>query len=290
MKMYYKTPLSKERLDKIKILAFDMDDTLLDGHGKLSDGNRAALDRAIEKGYHVVIASGRVWSALPKDVLAVPGIQYAITSNGARIRDVHADKILYENLLEASSVEACYPWMKDPKVMLEIFYDDQVVADRYCMEHLAEFGRVTPKSQHYVLTTRIPVDNLWELIEENKNKLENINLIFADQEKRLRYLKEIKEQVKGVTAVSSTPENIELGGPTTSKANALDALAKMLGCTKENIMAFGDSTNDEQMLLHAGIGVAVGNAVPELLDIADYIAPTHDDDGVAYTLEHLLGI
>ena len=58
----------------------------------------------------------------------------------------------------------------------------------------------------------------------------------------------------------------------------------------ENIMAFGDSTNDEQMLLHAGIGVAVGNAVPELLDIADYIAPTHDDDGVAYTLEHLLGI
>ena len=102
MKMYYKTPLSKERLDKIKILAFDMDDTLLDGHGKLSDGNRAALDRAIEKGYHVVIASGRVWSALPKDVLAVPGIQYAITSNGARIRDVHADKILYENLLEAS--------------------------------------------------------------------------------------------------------------------------------------------------------------------------------------------
>ncbi|MBR2098795.1 MAG: HAD hydrolase family protein, partial [Firmicutes bacterium] len=54
--------------------------------------------------------------------------------------------------------------------------------------------------------------------------------------------------------------------------------------------AFGDSTNDEQMLLHAGIGVAVGNAVPELLDIADYIAPTHDDDGVAYTLEHLLGI
>ena len=55
-------------------------------------------------------------------------------------------------------------------------------------------------------------------------------------------------------------------------------------------MAFGDSTNDEQMLRHAGIGVAMGNAVPELLDIADYIAPTHDDDGVAYTLEKLLGI
>jgi Cof subfamily protein (haloacid dehalogenase superfamily) len=290
MKFYYKAPLSRERLDKIKILAFDMDDTLLDARGKLSAGNREALERAMEKGYHVVIASGRVWSALPKDVLAVPGIQYAITSNGARIRDVHAGKVLYEDLLGTEAVEACYPWMKDPEVMLEIFYDDEVVADRWCMEHLEQFGRVTPKAQEYVLTTRTPVDDLWQRIEDNKARIENINLIFGDDEKRRRYLAEIKAQVPLVTAVSSTPVNIELGGVTTSKANALDVLAGMLGCGKENIMAFGDSTNDEQMLRHAGIGVAMGNAVPELLDIADYIAPTHDDDGVAYTLEKLLGI
>ncbi|MBR5981635.1 MAG: HAD hydrolase family protein, partial [Firmicutes bacterium] len=79
MKFYYKTPISKERLDKIRILAFDMDDTLLDIHGKLSEANRAAIMRAMEKGYHVVIATGRVLAALPKDVVAVEGVQYAIT-------------------------------------------------------------------------------------------------------------------------------------------------------------------------------------------------------------------
>lgn len=289
MKMYYKMPLSKERLDKIKILAFDMDDTLLDGHGKLSDGNKAAIMRAMEKGYHVVIATGRVLAALPKDVLAVEGVQYAVTSNGARITDLHTGKILFENLITPEAVDAVKPYLHDEDVMLEIFFDDAVYADRKDLTHLADFGRTSEKSQHYVLTTRQPVDDLLGLLEENKDRMENLNLIMADDEKRLRWLSEIKK-IPGVTACSSTPDNIEIGGLNTSKADALIELAAYLGLDKDSIMAFGDSSNDEQMVVRSGIGVAMGNSVPELLDVADYIAPTNEDDGVAYTLEHLLGI
>ena len=282
-------PLSKERLDKIKILAFDMDDTLLDGHGKLSDGNKAAIMRAMEKGYHVVIATGRVLAALPKDVLAVEGVQYAVTSNGARITDLHTGKILFENLITPEAVDAVKPYLHDEDVMLEIFFDDAVYADRKDLTHLADFGRTSEKSQHYVLTTRQPVDDLLGLLEENKDRMENLNLIMADDEKRLRWLSEIKK-IPGVTACSSTPDNIEIGGLNTSKADALIELAAYLGLDKDSIMAFGDSSNDEQMVVRSGIGVAMGNSVPELLDVADYIAPTNEDDGVAYTLEHLLGI
>ena len=289
MKMYYKMPLSKERLDKIKILAFDMDDTLLDGHGKLSDGNKAAIMRTMEKGYHVVIATGRVLAALPKDVLAVEGVQYAVTSNGARITDLHTGKILFENLITPEAVDAVKPYLHDEDVMLEIFFDDAVYADRKDLTHLADFGRTSEKSQHYVLTTRQPVDDLLGLLEENKDRMENLNLIMADDEKRLRWLSEIKK-IPGVTACSSTPDNIEIGGLNTSKADALIELAAYLGLDKDSIMAFGDSSNDEQMVVRSGIGVAMGNSVPELLDVADYIAPTNEDDGVAYTLEHLLGI
>ncbi len=289
MKMYYKMPLSKERLDKIKILAFDMDDTLLDGHGKLSDGNKAAIMRAMEKGYHVVIATGRVLAALPKDVLAVEGVQYAVTSNGARITDLHTGKILFENLITPEAVDAVKPYLHDEDVMLEIFFDDAVYADRKDLAHLADFGRTSEKSQYYVLTTRQPVDDLLGLLEENKDRMENLNLIMADDEKRLRWLSEIKK-IPGVTACSSTPDNIEIGGLNTSKADALIELAAYLGLDKDSIMAFGDSSNDEQMVVRSGIGVAMGNSVPELLDVADYIAPTNEDDGVAYTLEHLLGI
>ena len=289
MKFYYKTPVSKERLDKIRILAFDMDDTLLDHHGKLSDANRAAIMRAMEKGYHVVIATGRVLAALPKDVVAVEGVQYAITSNGARITDLHTGKVLLENLIAPGAVDAVDSYLHDEDVMLEIFFDDAVYADRKDLTHLADFGRTSEKSQEYVLSTRQPVDDLLGMLEANKDRMENINLIMADDEKRLRWLAALK-QVPGITACSSTPNNIELGGLNVSKADALEELAEYLGLGKESVMAFGDSSNDEQMVVRSGVGVAMGNSVPELLDVADYIAPTNADDGVAYTLERLLGI
>ena len=289
MKMYYKMPIAKERLDQIKILAYDMDDTLLDGHGKLSEGNRAAIMRAMEKGYHVVIATGRVLAALPKDVVAVEGIQYAITSNGARITDLHTGKILFENLITPEAIDAIDSYLHDKDVMLEIFFDDAVYADKKDLTRLEYFGRTNPKSQEYVLTTRKPVDDLWALLQENKDRMENINMITGNEEKRLRWLAELKK-FPGITACSSTPNNIEIGGLNTSKADALEELAAYLGTDRSGIMAFGDSSNDEQMVVRAGVGVAMGNSVPELLDLADYIAPTNEDDGVAYTLEHLLGI
>ncbi len=90
--------------------------------------------------------------------------------------------------------------------------------------------------------------------------------------------------------MSSMPFNIELGGQTTSKASALEALASRLGFGHENIMSFGDSFNDAEMLAASAIGVAMGNAVDELKEIADYIAQTNEQDGVATTLFELLAI
>ncbi len=289
MSTYRKAPLPRERLEKIRILAFDMDDTLLDAQGRLSAGNRAAILRAMEKGYHVVIATGRVFAALPRDVVAVEGVQYAVTSNGARITELRTGKVLFENLLSAAAVDAVKPWLQDDDVMVEIFFDGAVYASRSDLTHLEDFGRTSEKSRHYVLTTRTPVDDLPGLLEANKTRMENINLVMKDDEKRLRWLSELRE-VPGVTVCSSTPVNIEIGDRHTSKAAALEELAAHLNLGRENIMAFGDSSNDAQMLLCAGVGVAMGNSVPELLEMADYIAPDHDADGVAYTLEHLLGI
>ena len=289
MKTYVKMPLAQSRLEKIKILAFDLDGTLLDDRGKLSDGNRAALMRAMEKGYHVVIATGRVFAALAKDVISSPGIRYAVTSNGARITDLEKGEAIYENLLTEENVRSVLPWMQDEDIMLEIFFDNKVVAPKDKLAHVEDFGVVSEKSRNYTLSTREPVDDIMKLVEDNIDRLENINILFGDQEKRIRFLKEV-QQVEGVTAVSSLPHNIEIGGATTSKARALDELAGILGYASENIMSFGDSTNDTEMVRHAGIGVAMGNAVEELLDTADYITLTNDDDGVAFALENLLNI
>ena len=80
----------------IKCIALDLDRTTLNAQGKLSEGNRQALSHAIEKGVHIVIASGRSFHTLPEDVLSVPGIEYAITSNGAAVYYIPTGKCLHE--------------------------------------------------------------------------------------------------------------------------------------------------------------------------------------------------
>jgi len=281
--------LSDAILNKIKILAFDVDGTLLNEKGILSDNNRASIMRAMNKGYHIVIATGRVYSALPNDVLAVDGIRYVVTSNGAHIVDRSTKETIYSNLLTRPAVEAALPWISDPDIMREVFFGHEVYADKHCMEDLPRYGILSPKSQQYVLATRKPVEDTIALVKEHAELLEKINLIFSDEAKRKRYWEELNAHA-GLTVVSSMPFNIELGGATTSKACALDALAKRLGLGHENIMSFGDSTNDAQMLSAAKIGVAMGNAVQELKEIADYITCTNEEDGVARALSVLLEI
>src|SRR5665647_105686 len=170
--------ITKDILEKIKILAFDMDGTLLDENGALSDVNRLCIMRAIQKGYHIVIATGRVYSAFPKDVLEMEGLRYIITSNGAHIIDLFTEETIYSNLLTRTAVEAALPWISDPDIMREVFFEHDVYADRYCMQDLKRFGITSKKSQKYVLETRKPVEDTLVLVREYAELLENINLIF----------------------------------------------------------------------------------------------------------------
>ena len=281
--------INQETLEKIRLLAFDLDGTLLDGRSRLSDAVKAALTKATEAGLNVVIATGRAISTIPDEILHFPGIRYAVTSNGARTFDLHTGDVIYENLLSAEAVEAAMPWISDPDVMKELFFDSNVLADGHALLDLPRYGIVDEHRQHYHLTTRRPCDDTIRVLREKADRMENINLIFADMEKRKRYLEELK-CIEGITVCSSIPYNIEIGGATTSKANALRVLAEGLGMGPDNMMAFGDSTNDARMLQCAAVGVAMGNAVDELRELADWITLPNTDDGVAFALKSLLGI
>ncbi|MBQ5796957.1 MAG: HAD family hydrolase, partial [Firmicutes bacterium] len=251
-----------EGLD-VKLIALDMDGTLLNEHGVLAEESKEALLKAMEQGVHVVIATGRVFSALPQDVVNVPGIEYAITSNGANIIRLEDRETIYSNLIDGSKLDSIMDILEDETIMKEVFYDHQVFAQKSCLEHLEDYGIRTEKSQRYTLTTRQPVDSALELILENRDKLENINLLFGSEERRQEVWKRL-DAVEGITACSSMPYNLEIGGATTSKASALDALGEILGVKKEQIMACGDSSNDAAMLRHAGISIAMGNAEDEV--------------------------
>ena len=271
----------------VKLIALDMDGTLLNEHGLLAEESKEALMQAMEQGVHVVIATGRVFSALPQDVVTVPGIEYAITSNGANIIRLKDNETIYSNLIDGLKLDDIMDILEDETIMKEVFYDHQVYAQKSCLEHLEDYGIRTEKSQRYTLTTRQPVEDTLALILENRDKLENINLLFGNEERRQQVWKRL-DAVEGITACSSMPYNLEIGGATTSKAAALDALGEILGVTKEQIMACGDSSNDAAMLRHAGISVAMGNAEDEVKAESLMVTKTNKDHGVAYAIRELV--
>lgn len=271
----------------IRLIALDMDGTLLNEHGVLSEESKAALLAAMEQGVHVVIATGRVFSALPQDVITVPGIEYAITSNGANIIRLADNETIYSDLIDGDKLDEIMDILEDDTIMKEVFYDHQVYAQKSCLENLAAYGIRSEKSQRYTLTTRQPVEDALALILENRHKLENINLMFGDETRRQEVWKRLNS-VEGITACSSMPYNLEIGGANTSKAAALDALAEILGVHKSQIMACGDSSNDVAMLRHAGISIAMGNAEDSVKNEAMMVTKTNAEHGVAYAIQKLV--
>ena len=142
------------------------------------------------------------------------------------------------------------------------------------------------RNVEYILKTRKPMDDFYRFMLDNSSKIENINVNFSDDALSEKPAMKIKlEELPDVTITSSFDHNLEIGGMTTSKADALTQMGRLLGIDKSEMMAAGDSPNDMAMLKAAGVAVAVGNAKPEVKEIADYIAPDNDKDGVADAVE-----
>lgn len=266
----------------IRMIALDLDGTTLNSDGRLSDINKETIEEAIDKGIHVVVASGRVLAALPEEVVNIKGLQYSITSNGARVTDLKRGESIYDNCISCEVIDRVVEIALDRGLSLEAFWDDTAYIDAVFYRDIEQNG-CPFRNREYVLRTRNPRDDFYEAMMANKNKIENINIFFDDLE-YLESMRGVFETIPNCTITSSIKNNIEVGGATTSKADAVEHLAGMLGVESENIMCFGDAPNDIKMIEYAGFGVAVGNAWGGTADHADYVAESNDDSGVGLTI------
>ena len=128
------------------------------------------------------------------------------------------------------------------------------------------------------------MDSVYDFMLEHKDEIENININFEDVSEKPA-MREKLLTLPETTITSSFNHNLEIGGATTSKAEALSQMGKLLGIDQSEMMAIGDSPNDMAMLLASGMPVAVGNAEEEVKAIAKYVAPSNHEDGVADAVE-----
>ena len=273
------------RLEKIKLIALDLDGTTLTRNG-LTRRTKETLEEAIEKGIEVVIATGRPYSALPEAVKTIKGLEHIIISNGAHIVRPLTGEFLYSNYVEREAILRVRDMLMKRDFPVEVFTEGRAYVDRELYEDVKKNGS-TYLAARYILRTREPVDRIYDFWYEHADSIENVNIQFEYQKDKAE-MKSILEKAEGITLTSSTYHNLEVGGETTSKASALEELCRMKGLTMENVMAFGDSPNDGAMIREAGIGVALENATADILEDADITAPSNDDEGVAYTLRMLL--
>lgn len=270
----------------IRLVALDLDGTTLNNDRVISERNRAAMTAAAQQGVNIVIATGRPLCALPPDVFEIEAIRYALTSNGASITDIREEKTFYENCLSPRAVEASVELLRQYDYVLETFVKGTAYINGWYYEQVRRTGDCF-RSADYVLNTRKPVPDIYEFMLENREHLENINVNFENiDEKPAMYQRLLR--LPETTITSSFDHNLEIGGATTSKAEALGQMGRLLGISRDEMMAIGDSPNDIAMLREAGVAVAVGNAKDQVKEMATYIAPTNHEDGVADAIERFV--
>ena len=273
-------------MKNIKLVASDLDGTLLNQKKEITPRLFDALKKLDELGIYFVPATGRPFGTVPQTIKDLPFLKYVITSNGATIYDAAEKKNIIENYLTPEAVDAVIEIAKGLPVITEYFIEGKAYIAKNIYENLAPFN-LTESHESYIKNSRTPVENFWEEMKQNNAVLENINLVFNDMALR----KEVWDKLKALglaSVTAATTKNIEITSLYATKAQALEKLCEVLSLTRENVLAMGDGDNDMPMIEFAGIGVAMTNGEEHIKQAADIIADDCNDFGAAKILEQII--
>lgn len=271
----------------IRCIALDLDRTTLNARGELSKANKEAIEAAIAKGIHVCIASGRAFDTLPKEVVEIPGIEYAITSNGAAVYRIQDKQCLRSYVLTEQSVKRILELTKDFPVTYEGFIEGTAYAAREYIENPVKFG-ASQRSVAYVQSTRHLKEDIAGFLLENAVRLDSMDIIVKDGQEKQRVIELLTTKVSDIYITSSISQLVEISYKDAGKRSGVKFITEYLGLQRQNVAAFGDADNDIDMLEYAGCGIAMSNASEKLLEVADFVTLHHDKDGVAYALKNIL--
>ena len=273
-----------------KLIAFDLDGTLLDDEKRIPPENLRALEAAAARGWVPVPATGRIVRGIPEPVKRLPGLRYFIVSNGAGVYDAAEDRLLYRGDVPLELALRCYEYMDTLPVIYDCYQNESGWMTRSMYEACAPYFPTEPHMLEIVKRLRVPVDDLKETLRQRGEPLQKLQMFFKpeDLDERERQLRRIPELFPELVATTSVSNNIEINSVNAGKDKALLALAEHLGIRREDTVAFGDGTNDLAMLRAAGLGVAMANADPKVKAAADEITGSNNDAGVARVIWRLL--
>ena len=267
-----------------KIIAMDLDRTLLDSNHRISPENWQAIEQLCAMGVHIVPASGRAYEEMPTELLESPLIRYFITSDGTAVYDKKTNAVH-----ELPMSRQLGHWVLDTiyrypiNLMVHAGTRSYVELSTHNEADYADF-HMSPYWIEFALDKEQPVAGLKEFAYDLP-AIQSLVPFFKNMED-LNVCKACFENDPRVILAQTDPYNLEIFDASGGKGNALRLLAKLLDIDPAATIAVGDSTNDYTMVKAAGLGLAVENAVPELKAVADEVICDYREHSAKYILEH----
>lgn len=287
-----------------KLVAIDLDGTLLDSYGNISVKNKAVIEAVRRKGVEVIIASGRNKTSAVSFSKDINSKKYAICNNGATLYDIENEKNIYNQFINKKKVLDIIKICDENSIFYSIYTEDFVIANtmNYNVLFFESENNKTLESQR---TNIKIIKNIYDYIKDNENinvlKMnicDNNKIIFNRIISKLKSIKEVnvldvEHMTKKLIKTGTEEAEIEyyyteITSQGVNKWNAIEKLIEILNMDKEQVITIGDNANDTMMIENAGMGVIMGNAAPYLKENAKFVTKSNNEDGVAEALEKLI--
>ena len=268
----------------IKLLALDLDGTLLNEKKEISPRTWAALERARSQGVLVVPVTGRPSQGVPQVVRTMPGLRYVVSSNGATIRDIVTGETLLEKHLSADTCLLVLDKCAHVPMIRQAFRNGVGYLSRADYNTLRDRYAGTSMLQYHLDTRQVLPGTVAEFLAAHRQPVEEL-FFLTDSPREKADLRALLTGLPGIGFADPFPNDLEVIAGDIDKGEALRFLLRHLGLEASQVLAMGDGGSDLPLLQAAGIGVAMANATEGVKAAADFVTTSCDEDGVAVALE-----
>ena len=284
-----------------KLIAIDLDGTLLNSQGEISDENRLYLKKAIDRGIEVDLASGRPIDSVENLSLEIGANRYLISGNGAVVYGIQEKEILYNKFLSKAQVLNIIKMCKDNSIYCNVYTENEIIAESLNYNILFYYRENANKDEEKRTKINI-VNDMYKYIESSQVEkylkitvCDDSQLIFNSILRKLKTISDVdvldvshmsRKIIKdGTERIQIEYFYTEITNRNVNKWEAIKYIIEKDGIAPEEVVGIGDNINDKEMIEYAGLGVAMGNSSPDVKAVAKIVVADNNSDGVAEAIK-----
>lgn len=284
-----------------KLVAIDLDGTMLNQYGVVTEKTKEVIKKTIQKGTEVIIASGRPIDSIKTIAKEIGSEKYFIAGNGALIYDIQKEEIIYDKFLPRQKVLEIIKICEENSISYNV-YTDQTILATALKYNVLYYQKENLKKEESKQTKISIIENIYEYVKNKKeDKFLKITIcddnqtVFQSIIRKLRKIDGIEvldvSHMSRKTIKQGTEEKTieyyytEITMKNVDKWGAIQYLMEKLNIAREEVIAIGDNVNDKKMIQEAGLGIIMAKSTPEVTQIADYVTDSNNEEGVAKALE-----